>query len=88
MVCTCVAGKLIFNHRVATKSDWKDLTKIHINKSKIMPFGKKDQYYFRAFHVFGQVKFAYGGMVLGSNLFNTTAPAASKNDSWFISGQK
>jgi len=44
---------------------------------------------YRAFHRFGQAKFPDGGSVLGSSqlsIFNT-APAASKNDTWFKSGQ-
>ena len=41
---------------------------------------------YRAFHRFGQAKFAHGGKVLGEPIF-TTAPAASKNNARFKSGQ-
>jgi len=43
---------------------------------------------YRAFHRFGQAKFPNGGSVLGSNepIF-THAPATSKNDARFKSGQ-
>ncbi len=37
----------------------------------------------RTFHGFGKAKFAYGGLVLSSRQFYTTAPAASKNDTQF-----
>jgi len=40
----------------------------------------------RAFHRFGQAKFAYGGSVLGSShAIYTTAPAVFKNDTRFKS---
>ena len=41
--------------------------------------------FYRAFHQFGQAKFAYGGNRL-EPIF-ATAPAASKNDAHFKSGQ-
>jgi len=43
----------------------------------------------RAFHRFGQAKFPYGDLVLGSSQFSLllAAPGASKNDTQFRSGQ-
>jgi len=35
---------------------------------------------YRAFHRFGQAKFAYGGLVFGLEPIYSSAPAASKND--------
>jgi len=42
---------------------------------------------YKAFHGFGQAKFAYGGSISGFSQIYANAPAASKNDAQFKSGQ-
>jgi hypothetical protein len=43
--------------------------------------------WYSVFHQFRQAKFAYDGLILSSSHFSTTAPAASKYDAHYYSGQ-
>jgi hypothetical protein len=43
--------------------------------------------FYRVFHGFGQAKFAFGGLVWWLEPVYTTAPAVTKNNAWFKSGQ-